>query len=110
MGVCLLRAPVVNVFDERPVRRPMALSRTPRAYPANADVRGGSQSVRQLGGVMLKMSKAVELVFQLRQSIRREAALGCGQVERVDPPVDACVADRPVLQDLGLRIRPRNQR
>jgi hypothetical protein len=69
-------------------------------HPANTDVRRGSQSIRELRGVVLKMSKADELMmFQLGHRVPREAAFGRAQVERVDPPGDGLVADRPVLTE-----------
>ena len=58
------------------------------------------KAIGELSRVVLEMTQIHELVLQLGHPIRRESALGCGEIESVHCRVDRGVAPAPVARQL----------
>src|SRR4026207_1528637 len=74
------------------------------ADPPNADVCRGTQTIRELRAVMLDVTDVHQLMLQLRHAVPTETALRAVEIERVHRIIDDAIAERPVLENLRLRI------
>jgi len=79
-------------------RRPAA------ADPRDADVRRGTETIRELRAVMLDVTEVHELMLQLRHAVPTETAFCAVEIERVHRIIDDEIAEGPVLEHLRLRI------
>jgi len=75
------------------------------ADPPDADVRRGTQAIRELRAVMLDVTEVHQLMLQLRHAVPTETALRAVEIERVHRIIDEAIAEGPVLEHLRLRIR-----
>jgi hypothetical protein len=74
------------------------------ADPPDANVRRGTETIRELRAVMLDVTDVHELMLQLRHAIPTETALRAVEIERVHRLIDDAIAEGPVLEHLRLRI------
>src|SRR5579864_8011130 len=74
------------------------------ADPPDADVRRGTETIRELCTVMLDVTDVHELMLQLRHAVPTETALRAVEIERVHRVIDDAIAERPVLEHLRLCI------
>src|SRR4026208_830418 len=74
------------------------------ADPPYADVRRGTQAIRELRAVMLDVTDVHQLMLQLRHAVPTETTLRAVEIERVHRIIDDAIAERPVLENLRLRI------
>jgi hypothetical protein len=74
------------------------------ADPPNADVRRGTETIRELRTVMLDVTDVHKLMLQLRHAVPTETALHAVEIERVHRVIDHAIAERPILKHLRLCI------
>ena len=74
------------------------------ADPLDADVRRGTETIRELRAVVLDVADVHQLMLQLRHVVPTETAFGAVEIKRVYRIIDDAIAEGPVLEHLRLRI------
>src|SRR4029453_19572511 len=78
--------------------------RSAAADPPDADVRRGTETIRELRAVMLDVTEVQQLMLQLRHAVPTETTLRAVEIERVHRIIDDAIAEGQVLEHLRLRI------
>jgi hypothetical protein len=76
----------------------------PASDPPNARVRGGAYAIAELRHVMLKVSKADQLMFYFGDLVPKESTVRVCNVQRINSGIDQAIANVPIGQHFFLCV------